>query len=266
FEVDGFFSPEAEKFRLYVRESQPFKAWFDYALGLNRLAFAMLRTVQTALSDNRQVALNAHFVRVHQSLQSALILAERVLIPDARVVLRSATEGAIAINALARDAGFVDQMIEAHYRSQRTLARVMRDKFAASFSAAEISNMNGAIAEADAYQALKGSELTKIKWEQVAEKHCPELYHLIYRDLSSDGTHATLNALNRFVHVGASGEMTSFKAAPDVEGLVDVLSATSLLFIWSAGPYAETNGLADAVAAINERVQEFKTLPGANPR
>jgi hypothetical protein len=266
FELDGFFSAEAEEFRRYVRETQPFKVWIEYALRLNRLGFDMLRTVQTALSDNRQIALNAHFVRVHQSLQSALILAERGLIPDARVVLRSATEGAIAVNALAKDGGFVDQMIEAHYRSRRTMARVMLDKFTTSFSVGEISNMNAAIAEADTYQASKGSELTDIKWEQVAERHCPELYHLFYRDLSSDGAHATLSALDRFFNVDAKGDIIGFKVAPDVDGLVDVLSAASLLFIWSAGPYAETNGLTDAIATISEHLKTFKTLPGADPR
>jgi hypothetical protein len=76
FETDGFFSPEIETFRRMVRETQPFKEWFDYALGLNRLGFDILRgTKRTELSDRRQIALNAHFVRVHRSFQSALIPA-----------------------------------------------------------------------------------------------------------------------------------------------------------------------------------------------
>ena len=266
FETDGFFSSDAEGFRRSVRETEPFKAWFDYALGLNRLGFDTLRAVQTALSDNRQIALNVQFVRVHQSFQSALILSERGLVPDARVVLRSAVEGAIAIHALAKDAGFVEQMIEAHYRSQRTQARVLLDKFSASFSVEEIANMNKAIADADAYQASRRKELTEIKWEQVAEKHCPELYQLFYRDLSSDGTHATINAAERFLVVDGAGQITDFKVVPDTQGLVDVLSAASLVFIWAAGPYAETNGLVDKAAAINNRMAEFKALPGAFPR
>lgn len=45
----------------------------------------------------------------------------------------SAAEAAIAINALAKDASFVDQMVEAHLRSERTIARVQSDRFAASY-------------------------------------------------------------------------------------------------------------------------------------
>ena len=43
-ERDGFFSSQAEGLRLRTREMQPFKAWFDYALGLNRLGYEMLRS------------------------------------------------------------------------------------------------------------------------------------------------------------------------------------------------------------------------------
>ena len=267
FETEGFFSPEIEGFRRNVRDEQPTKAWFDYALDLNRLGFDMLRRVDTLLADNRQFSLNAHFVSVHQSFQSALLLAERGLVPDARVVLRSGVESAIAANALANDANFVERMIDAHYRSQRTLARVMLDKFRADLSPAEIIEMEKANSEAGAREVANGGkELTDIKWEQVAEKHCKELYHLLYRSLSSDGTHATINVLERFLVVDGAGEITAFKVAPDGAGLVETLSAACLMFIWAADPYADTNGLADMSAAITVRVQQFATLPDAFPR
>ncbi len=72
FDGDGFFSLEVEAFRRDVRENEPFKAWFDYALDLNRLGFGMLRGVKTSRDDNRLITLNALFVRVHHSFQSAL--------------------------------------------------------------------------------------------------------------------------------------------------------------------------------------------------
>lgn len=266
FDGDGFFSLEVEAFRRDVRENEPFKAWFDYALDLNRLGFGMLRGVKTSRDDNRLITLNALFVRVHHSFQSALILAERGLITDARAVLRSGVESAIAINALAKDAGFVDQMIEAHHRSQRTLARTNLKRFVDVFSAEEKVSMNKAIADANAHRPANGKELTDIKWEQVADKYCPELYQLLYRDLSSDGTHATINVLKRFLVVDLSEQITAFKVAPDTEGLEETLKIATLVFTWSAIPYADLNGLSDETTAITERVQQFATLPGAFPR
>jgi len=178
------------------------------------------------------------------------------------VVLRSAVEGAIAIHAHAKDSGFVDQMVDAHYRSKRTLARVVTEKFGARIAAEDVAEMNKAIADADAHEKERGKDLADIKWEQVAERHCPELYHFFYRNFSSDGTHATISVLERFVAARADGEISHLKAGPDANGLVEVLSAASLIFIWAAGPFAETNVLSDIVIEINARLQEFKALPG----
>jgi hypothetical protein len=176
------------------------------------------------------------------------------------VVLRSAVEGAIAINALAKDPGFVDQMVEAHLRSERAMARVQSDRFADLYSAEVIAIMKATIARADGYEASKGKELTDIKWEQVAEKHCPSLYQFFYRSLSSDGTHATIKSLDRFLVVDTHGKVTDFKAAPHTDGLVDTLADASFVFLSSADPYGEASGLSDTRASFNERVRELAAL------
>ena len=258
FERDGFFSSQAEGFRLRTREMQPFKVWFDYALGLNRLGYEILRSWGT-LTGRDRIAVNASFVRVHKSFQSVIILAERGLVSDARAVLRSAVECAIAIQALAKDASFFEQMIEAHHRAERTFAR----EFAAAPSAEKLA----AIADADAYEASMGKELRVIHWEQVAKRHCPAplyrlLYQVLYRDLSSDGTHATINSLNRLLGVEENGQITAIKAAPDTNGLVEVLPHACLVFILSAEVCANVNGLADVATTLDRAVAEFNALDG----
>ena len=102
FETDGFFSKEIEDFRRHVRTTEPFKAWLDYATTLVQLGFEILAPLETPLGDERLMYLNTAFVRVHQGLQAVLLLAERGVIGDARVIIRSGVEFAIAINALAR--------------------------------------------------------------------------------------------------------------------------------------------------------------------
>jgi hypothetical protein len=270
FETDGFLSSEVETFRQHVRTSEPTKAWFDYAGGLVRLGFEMLGPLETPLGDERLVYLNTAFVRVHQGLQAVLVLAERGVIGDARVIIRSGVEFAIAINALADDAGFVRQMKDAHFRSRRTLARAVKLHFAAEYTPEQLQHMDDAITEADRWETAKGVgpsgrriELTDIKWEQVANAHSRELYQLLYRSMSADGTHATLDALQRYLVVDARGEITGLKVAPDGEGLQEVLTAATLMFVWAAAPFAASNGLTAAVDKIQAKIQEFATLPGA---
>jgi Family of unknown function (DUF5677) len=199
FEQDGFFSPDLEIFRQAVRTTATTKAWFDYALDLNRIGFDLLRNATTARSDRTEFAQHGVFVRTHQSFQSALILSERGLVGDARTVLRSGVEGAIAIHALGSDPSFIDRLIEAHHLNQRKTARLLlaNPDYLATYSRADIAAMSSAVASVDAMEAAPKAKLRDINWADVALKHCPDLYQLLYRSLSSDGTHATLNSLDR---------------------------------------------------------------------
>lgn len=67
FEIDGFFSPDLEEFRNAIRTTAPTKAWFDFALDLNRIGFDLLRSATTARPENAAFAIHGLFVRTHQS-------------------------------------------------------------------------------------------------------------------------------------------------------------------------------------------------------
>jgi Family of unknown function (DUF5677) len=268
FEQEGFFSPDLDRFREAVRTTDPTKAWFDYALDLNRIGFDLLRSATTTRSEPAEFAQHGIFVRTHQSFQSALILLERGLAGDARSVLRSGVEGAIAIHALGSDPSFVDRLIEAHHVSQRKTARLLlaNPDYMASYSPADIAAMQAVVASVDAMEDAPKAKLRDINWADVALKHCPDLYQLLYRSLSSDGTHATLTSLDRYVVTDASMEITAFKSAPDPDGLAEVLSMACLLFLWASDPFAVSAKRPDVTDRIREEVQRFGTLPGAFPR
>ncbi len=268
FEVDGFFSPEIERFRQAVLADPSFKPWFDYAGGLNRVGFDLLRHASTPLDDRRLFTMYGHFIRAIHTFQGAILMAERGMIPNARILLRSGVESAIAICALAKDEALVDEMIAAHRLYQRKLARLVVDNpsYRSHYSDAEIASMRATIAEVDSIEATAGKKLKEINWADTAAAHCFDLYNLLYRTLSSDGTHATVNSLNRLLEVDANQRATAFKVAPDTDGLVETLSAACLLFLWSADPFAATFGRADITAELAERLRRFGELPGAFPR
>jgi Family of unknown function (DUF5677) len=267
FEEDGFFSPEIELFRRNVRNEGDTKLWFDYALELNRTCFDLLREAQTPKAQNAEFTKHGLFVRAHQSIQAALILAERGLIGDARTVLRSATEGVIAIYAITADPDFVQRLIDAHHVNQRKVARLVRSNpnYAATCSAEDIADMDKVIVDVNAIESARGSKLQDINWADAALKHCPDLYDLLYRTLSTDGTHTTLTSLDRYVIADANMEITAFKVAPDGDGLIEVLSAACLLFLWALDPMAAAFNRPDITDQIKRQVQRFGTLPGALP-
>jgi hypothetical protein len=188
-------------------------------------------------------------------------------VSDTRTVLRSAVESAISLHALGNDQGFVDRMIEAHHLHQRKVARIVLDTptYVEAYGPEDIAGMRSAIADADALEAGLGRKLQDINWAGVAGQHCPDLYQLLYRSLSSDGTHATINSLNRFVIADANMEISAFKAVPDTDGLVEALSAACLVFIWAVDPFAVAVERQDVTAELSKQIQVFATLPDAFP-
>ena len=267
FDTHGFLSPGMEQFRISIKKVPAFKAWFDFADELNQLGLDMLRDRDIPRDDNQRLTISVLFVRAHKSFQAALILAEMGLISDARTVLRSAIEGAIALNALANDQKFLDQLINAHHFNQRKSARLLLNdpNYRTLCAPEQIVEMEATINQVDAMETTANKKLSDINWCDVAVKHCKDLYQLLYRLLSSDGTHTTINAIHRHVAYDANDRITDLKIGPDTADLVDTLKAACLTFLWAADPFARAFDLNEISGRIEKQIQRFAELPQDEP-
>ncbi|MCC6946411.1 MAG: hypothetical protein IT539_01455 [Bradyrhizobiaceae bacterium] len=268
FSIDGFLSPAMGQLRTSLRSVAEYKAWFDFAEDLNRVGLDMLRDRDVPRYDNQRLTISILFIRAHKSFQSSLLLAERGLVSDARVVLRSAIEGAIALNALANDPTFLDRIIEAHYYNQRKIARLILNDpaYRASHSPQQIAEMEATIRDVDAREKTVAPRKFKDpNWSEIAETHCKDLYQTLYRLLSGDGTHTTLNAIHRHVEYDANNEIRELKIGPDTTGLVETLKAACLMFLWAADPFARAFDLREHTDRLQEHLQRFTKLPQDEP-
>ena len=181
----------------------PYKEWFEFAQELNLFGSKAIRAHTFDQSDTRTIT--ALFIRSHQSLQAAMVLVERGMIADARTVLRTLAEGTIAQIALAADAGVIDQLVAAHRKHQLTICREMLadEKCREQLSQTQISQLEATVSELELLKGVPGQEPRQINWADLAKKHCAELYLLLYRPLSSDGTHTTVDAINRHLEADA---------------------------------------------------------------
>ena len=253
FETKGFLSPEMSSFRTAVRGQLPTKPWFELADDLNKLGLDMLNGHQTPLNDDQRLLISAFFVRTHKSFQAALILAELGLTDDGNAVLRTAVEGTIAIYALAADPKFIVTLVGAHQLNQRKLARVALDNpdYRTSYSPEQIAQMEETVKEVDALSANPATKPVEINWAAVAEKHCHDLYQLLYRLLSTNSTHTNIDTANNQFEIDSGGQIVGLKARPDHEGLVEMLKSACLIFLWAAEPFLR----AFPKDGFNERVQ-----------
>jgi Family of unknown function (DUF5677) len=200
-----FFGSEST-FGAYVRSRPESKPWFDLADDLARKGVDLLRQHSAPISDRQHFTFSGVFVRAHQSFQAAILLAENGMIGDARTAIRSAAESGIALHALAVDPTFVDQLVAAHHRRQRIIANVtlQNPEYRKSYSAEDIARMEALIADA--------TPIPDIKWEQVAAKHCPDLYQLVYRQASAD-VHVTAHSIQRYFVFDANERVQSLNVA-----------------------------------------------------
>ena len=65
-----------DRFRASLRTVPSYNLWLEFAEDPNRLGLDMLRDNETLRHDNQKITVAALFVRAHQSLQAALLLAE----------------------------------------------------------------------------------------------------------------------------------------------------------------------------------------------
>lgn len=263
-ETQGFLSPDVDTFRLAVRSTPPFKAWFEFADELNRHGLDTLRGHQTSL-DNQQLLMSGFFVRAHQSFQAALILCEKGMIPDARGVIRSAVETAIASAALAADTAFVDRLISADSQHKLTYALVLLEDadYKSRYSSAEIAKLEEVRKNIEAIDKKSSRAPKNINWKDVADKHCKDLYIALYRLLSSDGTHTTIDVMNRYFESNELGQITALKMGPDHEGLEETINAACLTFLWAASAFAQVFNDGKSKEVVADYLKEYRKLAGA---
>jgi len=266
FDAQGFLSPEIDTFRSSIRSWAPAAPWFALAEDLNGLGLDLLRHEETPLHYNQRFCIATLFVRTHQSFQAALVLIERGLTGDARTVLRSAVEGAIALMALAADPAFVGRLTDAYRLSQQKRARVaLSPAYRGGYTPVQVAEMEKTIREVDDLKKNRGTDLKEINWADVARPLCPDLYDLLYRSLSADGTHATVDALNRHLVLDHAGDIIELNAGPDTSGVVEALHAACLVMLWAADPFARVfpqDGVSDRIQSL---IQRFGGLLAASP-
>jgi Family of unknown function (DUF5677) len=267
FKTEGFLSPTMEGFRTSLRRVPAYQLWFGFAEELNRLGWDMLEDHETPTADNQRLIISVLFIRAHQSLQAAIRLIENGMLGDARVVLRSAVEGAMALNVLANDSTFDKKLIEAHLHNQRKMARIVltTPEYRKEHTPAEIAEMGATIKQVDGMEATEGHEFRDINWADVSAKHCRDLYNLLYRPLSNDGTHTNVNAIHRFLSFDGAGQPHALRFGPATHDMVDVMKNACLMFLWAADPFARAHAL-QFRPKISDMCQRFDKMPTDEPK
>lgn len=258
----GFLSPEIEQFRQHVHDSPQAKVWIDFARKLAAFGLSILHGIEIPKYGGPRLATAALFKRAHESMQAAIILAERGIISDARSIVRGAVENAIAIHALAKDPDFTDQLSAANKYDDLQFAKMLIEvpEYRAE-NAREVARLEATVLELTALKKVNPKACARVIWAIVAHNYgCQDLYRTLYSMMSADGTHVTINAIARCFEVTDAGEVSMMKVGPDTDGLVISMNAACIAFMSSVEPFLSHYPNADFTARFNELTQEFRSL------
>jgi len=238
FEDDGFLSPDLVAWTATARAQ--LKEWFDLVDSVNRKAMKILFAIKPCQSRNQQLVPALLYRRALQSFQGAVIMAERGMIADARSLVRSCAETAIAIGCLAIDDKFVDALIEAHqsHRLHHANAILNDPESRQELTGEQVNNLQQVVAEVTGqYQRPRPHGII---WEQAARNaKMTALYDTTYRMTSGDAAHTTVLALDRYVQPDDRGRIGRLTFEPETRDLADTLSVA-------------TNSMLHAMVAIHQ--------------
>jgi hypothetical protein len=251
FQIDGFLSPDVLKWSDTAHADNA--KYFELAEDLNRRVTAMLLQNPPPMNKMKQLVSSLLLARTLTSYCAAVLLARRGMIADARAIVRSCTESAIALGAMATVDDFFDQMAEAHDSHRRKIAQMFLETppTQQELTDEQVSALKEMV---EGIETKYGRKPNSIVWASVAENAgMRDLYNLVYRDMSGDGAHATIESLNHHINADADSVIKSLSYMPRAEGVADILSAASRAVMLAAEAFAKVfeieHGLSEHLAS-----------------
>jgi hypothetical protein len=198
--------------------------WFALIDKVNSLAMVVQAVEMPRTGQG--ILIGTAYSRAVTLFQATVILSSKGLCGQALALVRSCAETAIAIGCARVNPEFGREIIEDHDRNRLALANDLLktldegDNILPPQARQQLETFVTELQD----QYVKPRPL-RIKWAQAARSaEMIDLYNTVYRMTSAEGTHITVQSLDRHISTDAQGKATGFRLRPDVAGVSDALS------------------------------------------
>lgn len=230
FNEVGFLSGDVDGWGAANRRKH--NAWFDLASDVNRESMRILWRAAPKRPNQNQLIAALLFGRAMQTFQACVRLSAGGMAADARTLVRSVTESAIALAGIAHDPAFVNELEAAHYRHVQAMANSLLNNAnaVAELSAEQVESVRKTLAEIAA--KYPDGRPAPVNWESVAQRvGMEDIYLTVYRSTSGDGAHVSMESLVRHVEADSDNEIENLRFHPSDEDLAWTMSyAISAVF------------------------------------
>lgn len=195
-EIEGFLSEEADHGRQVI--IQAYHSALTLAKDLNREAMKVLRTPALDLNDEVKTVIAALMVRITETYQGALLLLERGMISQARMLVRAELEALFSMAAIAKSPKLLDSYVAQHYASViSALKSAKRWKQKSLKGRLPTDRIDELVAYNEA--KLKKTQAKRLRvWQWAKEAGLEDFYNVFYVENSS-AVHSDMWALDDHV-------------------------------------------------------------------
>jgi hypothetical protein len=256
---DGFLAPNIRETVALVRARFP--KWFALLERCNRTAMTLLNKLEPPDGDNQKLVEATLYGRALQSLQAAIILAERGMAADSRACLRRSADTAIFQLKMANDATFDDALIENHDYYRRNLANAtLADKEACKHIDTEaLDALRAAVAEVNAKYVAPHPKKIIVADIAASVPGGNAIYNTVYRLTSNDAEHTSIASLGRHFEQRPDGSHR-MRFGPQLEDIRDTLSSLVNVYLFVLVTAATSYDVSELETEVNELHEAYKRM------
>ena len=207
----GFLSPEIELYRQRIR--QRYAEFFNLIERACRCCHAAKTKFQVHNRDGQELFAVGLFLKITEDVEAATLLLERGLTSQARSLLRVGIEGSIILAKICEQYEFARVYAIVAERERLKLIKGIRNDGRAGHGKLRTRLTDSLVKSLEATVAGQPTKDLK-RW--ATDVNMAPIYVRQYRLFCVD-VHSGANSLTKFFMMGAAGEVTGIKWAPELE-------------------------------------------------
>ena len=258
---EGFLSPAISEW--INRHRLANQGWFSLADALNCVAMRLMPSLTVPEDDNVFLAVLL-FLRGLSSFQSAVLLAERGMTQDARTLARGCFENVFLMGALCRDPSFAAAFVGDDFSRRAKVAKpLLKLPNGSGLNAEHIEKLTRFMSD---FENLKMSAKPINIADAARSAGLSDIYDVYYRGLSTDASHASVTALNRYVEADEYSMIVGLRWGPEVSDVQDTLTCVCTAAIHLIRLISDACGLDDLENRMGQCWADYKKLIEAQSR
>ena len=216
---DGFLDP---KLQHWIQESRKrYPEWHRIAGDVNRFSLNVLFSLDARNGVIEELLLASLYLRILHTFQGAILLAERGMLTQGRMLARSMLEAVFPLAAIAKDSGFAKEYANKHKLQQLKFFRKAQQLGSEMVKELEDPETKQLVEELK--DEIDNLSIKVLRTEDIAKKAGLHIWYLTAYAVLSGTVHSKAGDLEEYLVLGPNGEIKEFDWGPSSKGLRELL-------------------------------------------